>query len=147
MELHLLDTRVNTFIEIDPTWGFLQTGTIVENSQRTLGGILRSTVWDSYNRYTIPLQYVNSSVQSAINENWKADNDIFLVFNKTNSIESIQCKFTNKTKPLDRYNRPNDNVWNGVIHLNAISKADVIAGVPFFLDDANFGVLDSDTLG
>ncbi len=151
MDVRLLSAiDASTFVQIDPTFDFRDSRNINETVTRTQEGELKSIVWDRYNRYTIPLTYVNSIVTSYINDLWINNTDVYLLLNfNTTSEESIRCRFINTMKPLGQKNRPYNDQWQGVLILQALTKEDVNSsqGVgPFILDSSSYGILDTNRL-
>lgn len=133
--IHISD--VSTFIELFPSWDYSENKILHQDNFRSLAGDLKTIAYDSYNTYTLPLTYVNSSIKSFINDLWQNQTKVFLVFNFPNSRENVPCRFENQLVPLGTFNIPYDNEWQGVVQLRSIGNT--ILGEFFTLGVSSLG--------
>lgn len=128
--IHISDT--STFVELFPSWDYSENKVLHQDNNRALAGDLKTSIWDNYSTFTLPLTHVNSSIKSFINNLWQNQEKVFLVFNYPDSRENVPCRFENQLKPLNRFNIPYDNEWQGVVQLRSIGNT--ILGEFFTLD-------------
>lgn len=136
---------VNCPILIHPEWSYRDKETMILSRHRTQTGNLYSYIWGRYLQFQIPLRFVNSSDQSRINNWWEDQEDIAITLNSSESVSTVLCKIVNKTKPIDKFTMPYNNLFEGDIKLETFQENGTTKyRRPFILDDDISGLLDQD---
>jgi len=102
-------------ITIFPEWETQDLQTVVNVSNRSIGGHEANFLWSDFNAFVIPLNYVPSSDTSRINEWWRDTTRVFLFLDVTTHVGLL----TNPTEPFKNLNRPYNDLWNSVILFEA----------------------------
>ena len=92
-------------------WG----GKKIENRHRVRDGGEFIYKWGDYRTVLAPVKFVNSSFAADVNSWWSSNADLLFVENYTTKVESVHL--INKTKPIDQFVKPHDDLFMGKIEL------------------------------
>ena len=130
-------------ITLQPEWSFQQNQTAIRTQHRSQGGELQVWDWSNYLAFSVPLQFVDSADATRINSWWQAGDPVALTLNSSEANSTVIARIVNQQLPLNQFHRPNQNLWQGTLFLEALNGGDVgFQDSPFVLDDDVMGLLD-----
>lgn len=142
---HLTSDVTSMFLEVHPTHDFLEEADRLAGHQATQGGRLHS--WRSGSgeslRWTLPLEAVNSSDRTAINSAWRSGDLLGLTFSLSHDVaQTVAVRIVNEQAPLPLRRPGRPDLFAGNLFLRQADPTGKVAGGPFILDDAVWGLLD-----
>lgn len=104
-------------LQIFPGWDMKRE--VVQNraDHRTKGGRLYSYQWGDYERFTIPLDYVQNSKAAIINSWWASDALIWLKIYSGGVWETNTCYLMNDRAPMQDREKPYSQYMRGTLRL------------------------------
>ena len=124
-----------------PEWSFRDQESLIQSRHRTQDGSAYHYLWGKYEKFQLPLRYVNSMGQALINQWWRDGHEVAFTLNSSETVSTVLCRFVNDTKPINRFVQPYQTLFEGMVRLEAIDDAPR-TGRPFILDEDVFGLLD-----
>ena len=136
----LTDSGYNP-ITLHPEWDFREQERAIRSRHRTKGGLERVYDWGTFFSYSVPLQIVNSADANRINRWWEDGTTLLFTLDSSVEINTAKVEFVNETVPMNVFNRPYQDLYAGVLMLEATDASSYTRQV-FTLDDAVFGLMD-----
>jgi len=100
-------TNINSFIDIFPDYRYSFPETKNQIDHRTLSGKLFSYKFFTFNRFEVPLSWVNSDNRLLVNSWWNDNSNLvyFENYPDTSSGAGFEVRITNPEEPFPSYNR------------------------------------------
>ena len=102
-------------VQIEPEWNLVEQDKKIENEHRTKAGGRYVYKWGSFRKWKFSVEYVNSSFYSIVNSWWGANTQLLFYSSSAAAVYSVQIG--NDTKPIGKFNRPYDTLFEGTIEL------------------------------
>ena len=103
------------YVDVEPEYTLKESGKKVESRHRVRDGGEFVYKWGEYDTVSVPVMYVNSSFKTTVNSWWSDNTD--LIWNNRLSSEVTSVHVTNKSKPIDAFNKPYNDLFKGKIEL------------------------------
>jgi len=136
------------YVEIHPTYGFIEETVQNKSQNRTMGGQLNSYKLGGEGfRFTIPLTFVNSSIRYDVTDWWRNDFKIAITLNLSSNPESVICGIQNTREPLGARSQMQNNLFDGIVFLKSkrsstSGRLKKIPGAMFILNHPVYSILD-----
>jgi len=108
-DTYFLDVcRVEPYVEIKPEYDFELQDKVNRSEKRTLNGTLYSYQFAKWNRWEVPVSFVNSYDRSLVNSWWESQRILYFYDEDHTAFPSSYyiVKLMNKTSPFDKYQKP-----------------------------------------
>ena len=106
----------NNALSIEPDWDYVELDKKLEDEHRTRTGGRYIYKWGSYRQWKLPVSYVDSLFTSVINAWWLGN--VQLLFKSESAAAVYSVYITNDTKPISRFTKPYDTLFEGLIELD-----------------------------
>lgn len=106
----------STGVDVEPEWGFKDSGKKVETRHRTRSGEEYVYRWGDYRTFDVPVMYVSSSTMAIVNSWWNSNTELLFMEEGSTDVSSVHI--SNKSKPIDSKIKPYDNLFKGTIKLS-----------------------------
>ncbi len=102
-------------VTINPDYGYKLEDSKIENEHRVRTGARYVYKWGSFNKWSIPVSYVNSSFMAIVNSYWQSNTALLFKSESAAAVYSVQV--TNDKLPIAEFIKPYDTLYKGVIEL------------------------------
>jgi len=102
-------------LEVTPEFSMEEGGEKIEARHRTRDGSEFVYKWGEFSTIKIDVRFVNSNFKSKVNEWWSSNTE--LLFSEFDGFDVTSVHITNKKKPINKFQRPYIDLFNGKIEL------------------------------
>ena len=103
-------------VDVDPTWAYLELGEKVESRHRVRSGRSYVYRWGGFEKFEVPVSYVDSNFKSIVNSYWDSNADLlFMEVGVASSVTSV--RIVNEALPVGGRIAPYTDQFIGVIEL------------------------------
>lgn len=107
----------STGIDVDPEWSYEDMGKKIEDRHRARDGSEYVYKWGEFDRFKVPVSYVNSEFKSVVNSWWSSNVDLKWMEEGGSVVYDV--RITNSEKPINSVIRPYNDLFSGVIELES----------------------------
>jgi len=100
---------------MNPEYSFVEDVVKIENRFRSRDGSEYVYKWSDYDKWKIPVLYVNSSFKAVVNSWWRSNTDLLLKSESASAVYSVHL--TNKGYPITQAVKPYDTLFKGIIEV------------------------------
>lgn len=102
-------------LSLDPEFSFKQATRKIESRHRSRDASEFVYKWGEYDRFSVPVMYVNSETQSIVNSWWSSNADLLFKSESASAVYSVHL--VNRELPIGEFIKPYDTLFKGVIEL------------------------------
>lgn len=105
---------------LTPNWELNQREVLLASRSTSLGGRSSIVRWGGYNGFTIPLDYVPSSVADLFHHWWRIQAPCLFTLDTSDENACWPVRIVNQQTPLGGYRRPYSTLRSGALELQSI---------------------------
>lgn len=102
-------------VTLYPEWDYTENDKKIEDRHRTRSGAEYVYKWGGYRQRKFSVRYVDSATMAIVNSWWNSNTP--LLFMKEGDTDITSCYLTNRDKPISKFIKPYDTLFEGVIEL------------------------------
>ena len=105
----------STGVDVDPEWDYKEASEKVESRHRTRDGSEFVYKWGDIGNIQFTVSFVDSSFRAQVNSWWGGNQALLWMEEGGSDVTSVYL--VNRTKPIDQFVRPYDDLFKGKIEL------------------------------
>lgn len=132
------------YVQLHPTWDFVESQMPRTSHGATLGGRLYTSVDTTVAyRWSLPLTFVSSADRAQVMPWWRNQTELLLTLNLSDTNRATSyVRIANQMEPLGQRSPFQIDRYSGILQLQETRGLGLLPGGLFILDDAYWGVLD-----
>ena len=120
MSLFRLYVNSSSGIDIDPEYDFRDSANKKDSIHRAKDGGQYRYTWGGYDKIDLSINYVNSSTKETINNWWENNTSLFFMEKGSSLVRNMFI--ANKSRPIDKTNKPYIDLFMGKVTLETKSS-------------------------